>query len=99
MSTTGKGEATTADADTKREGKAVSFKTESGERVTVFVPLRIKRAKLARAASEGVMAMLDCILSPEDIDAITELPTTGEEWDALQALIFNAAAGVEDPKS
>jgi hypothetical protein len=93
--TTSKNEASPA-----RDGKTLEFVTGEGEKIALFVPRRVKRAKLARAINaRGAIAVLDFIFTPEENEALDNLPLTPDEWEDLQNQIVDLALGVASPKS
>lgn len=72
---------------------------DDGQQLSLAIPKRIKRGKLARRiAQNDMLGALDLIFTPEEVEAFEDLDLSPEEWTDLQERLFDAIAGV-DPKN
>jgi len=71
----------------------------SGQKISLAIPKRIKRGKVARRLGQNDMVgALDVIFTPEEVEAFEDLDLSPEEWEDIQNKLWDAVAGT-GPKS
>ncbi|WP_433519039.1 hypothetical protein ACQP2T_28080 [Nonomuraea sp. CA-143628] len=96
-STSSKRGAVTADVEAPQPSpkRVFEWAGENGQTISLAIPRRIKRGKVARRlAANDMLGALDVIFTPEEVEAFEDLDLSQQEWEDLQEKIFEALAGV-----
>jgi hypothetical protein len=72
---------------------------EAGQKLTLTIPKRIKRGKVARCVRQNdFIGALDVMFTPEEVEAFEDLDLSQAEWEDLQEKLFESITGM-DPKT
>jgi hypothetical protein len=89
--------ATSRQADDKAPpaGRTFEWTGGNGQSISLAIPERIKRGKVARRlAQNDMIGALDVIFTAEEVEAFEDLDLSPEEWDDVQNKLWEAVAGL-----
>lgn len=79
--------------------RAFEWTGKGGQSLTLAIPSRIKRGKVARMlAANNMFGAFDLIFTPEEVAALEDVEFSPEEWDDFTDQLWTAITGA-DPKS